>query len=104
MPLAVKPIGTLAAGSPTSAVLSIALQQRLAKASLAEVFRAELVAALTCAARPDLAEGIRALLIDKDRKPRWQPASVAAVTPAWIDGFLHSPWSAAAHPLADLGA
>ncbi len=95
---------TLAAGSPTTAVLSIALQQQLAKASLADVFRAELVAALTCAARPDLAEGIRALLVDKDRNPRWQPNSVAAVTPAWIDGFLHSPWSAAAHPLADLGA
>ena len=95
---------TLRAGSPTTAVLSIALQRRLHEASLAEVFRAELVAALTCAARPDLAEGIRALLIDKDRQPRWQPAAVAEVTPALIAGYLQSPWPAAAHPLADLGA
>jgi len=95
---------TLSAGSPTTAMLSIALQRSLREASLAEVFRAELVAALTCAARPDLAEGIRALLIDKDRQPRWQPASVAEVTPALIAGYLQSPWPAAAHPLADLGA
>ncbi|MBX9607012.1 MAG: enoyl-CoA hydratase/isomerase family protein [Gammaproteobacteria bacterium] len=93
---------TLRAGSPTTAVLSIELQRRLKICSLAEVFRAELVASLACAARPDLAEGIRALIIDKDRKPHWQPATVEAVTDAWIDGFFASPWSPQAHPLADL--
>lgn len=95
---------TLGAGSPTTAVLSVALQRRLRGASLAAVFRAELVAALRCAARPDLAEGIRALLIDKDRQPRWQPASVVEVSPALIAGYLESPWTSEAHPLADLGA
>lgn len=95
---------TLAAGSPTTAVLSIALQRRLKLASLAEVFRAELVASLACAARPDLAEGIRALLIDKDKQPKWRPAKVADVTDEWVEGFFTSPWSAAEHPLADLGA
>lgn len=94
---------TLAAGSPTTAILSVELQRRLRLCSLAEVFRAELTASLACAARPDLAEGIRALLIDKDRKPRWQPACVADVTADWIDGFFASPWRAAEHPLADLG-
>lgn len=94
---------TLAAGSPTTAVLSIALQRRLRLASLAEVFRAELVASLHCAARPDLAEGIRALLIDKDRQPKWQPATVDAVTDAWIERYFMSPWTASTHPLADLG-
>ena len=95
---------TLAAGSPTTAVLSIALQRRLKLASLAEVFRAELVASLACAARHDLAEGIRALLIDKDKQPKWRPAKFADVTEEWIEGFFTSPWSAAEHPLADLGA
>ena len=94
---------TLAAGSPSTAVLSIALQRRLKHASLAEVFRAELVASLACAARPDLAEGIRALLIDKDKQPRWRPANVGDVTAEWIAGFFASPWTAAQHPLADLG-
>jgi enoyl-CoA hydratase/carnithine racemase len=93
---------TLRAGSPTTALLSIELQRRLRIRSLAEVFRAELVASLTCAARPDLAEGIRALIIDKDRKPKWQPATVADVTPAWLEGFFTSPWRPEEHPLADL--
>jgi hypothetical protein len=73
-------------------------------ASLAEVFRVELVASLICAARPDLAEGIRALLIDKDRRPRWRPATLAEVTPEWLEGFFASPWQTHEHPLAGLGA
>jgi hypothetical protein len=99
-----KAAATLAAGSPGSAALSHALQRRMLHASLAEVFRVELVASLTCAARPDLAEGIRALLIDKDRRPRWRPATLAEVTPEWLEGFFASPWLAHEHPLADLGA
>jgi enoyl-CoA hydratase/carnithine racemase len=99
-----KAAATLAAGSPGSAALSYALQRRMLHASLAEVFRVELVASLTCAARPDLAEGIRALLIDKDRNPRWRPATPAEVTPEWLEGFFASPWQAREHPLADLGA
>ena len=51
----------------------------------------------------DLAEGIRALLIDKDKQPRWRPANVGDVTAEWIAGFFASPWTAAQHPLADLG-
>ncbi len=94
---------TLAAGSPTTAILSIELQRRLQLCSLAEVFRAELTASLMCAARPDLVEGIRALLIDKDKNPRWQPAQVSAVTPAWIDAYFKSPWAAENHPLRELG-
>lgn len=93
---------TLAHGSPTTAALSIALQRRLKLCSLAEVFRAELIASLTCGARPDLAEGIRALLIDKDRTPRWHPSSFSGITPEWIEAYFTSPWSAADHPLADL--
>jgi len=96
-------VATLEAGSPSTALLSIALQRRLKRCSLAEVFRAELVAALTCAAKPDLAEGIRALLIDKDRKPRWSPASTGTVDDAWVEGYFRSPWTAEAHPLRDLG-
>ena len=95
---------TLAAGSPTTALLSIALQRRLRHGSLADVFRAELVASLACAARPDLAEGIRARLIDKDHRPCWRPVAPAEVTAEWMAGFFTSPWTEDLHPLADLAA
>ncbi len=94
---------TLAAGSPSSAALSYELQRRVKHLSLADVFRMEFVAALHCARRPDFAEGIRALLIDKDQRPKWQPPTVAQVTPEWTEGFFASPWKPEKHPLADLG-
>ena len=99
-----KAIATLVAGAPASACLSLALQQRVRHLSLAQVFRLEFVVSLHCAARPDFVEGIRALIMDKDQKPQWQPAQLADVTAAWVDGFFADPWSAQAHPLADLGA
>lgn len=94
---------TLAAGSPSSAALSSELQCRTRHMSLAQVFRTEFIAALHCASRPDFAEGIRALLIDKDQRPRWQPPSLDQVTHEWTEGFFASPWKAHEHPLADLG-
>lgn len=95
---------TLAAGSPSTAALSFELLRRARHLSLADVFRMEFVAALHCARRPDLAEGIRALLIDKDQRPRWQPPALSEVTPEWTAGYFESPWKANGHPLADLGA
>ncbi len=50
----------------------------------------------------DTMEGIRALVVDKDRAPKWQPARLEEVTPAMVDGFFVSPWPAHAHPLREL--
>ncbi|HNV60696.1 MAG TPA: enoyl-CoA hydratase/isomerase family protein [Rhodoferax sp.] len=47
-------------------------------------------------------EGIRALAIDKDYKPVWNPARLDDVTAAMVEPFFVSPWSAATHPLRDL--
>jgi len=88
-------------GSPTTAALSVLLQQRARHLSLADVFRLEYNAACGCAVHTDFAEGVRALLIDKDKSPKWQPATLAEVTPAWIDDHL-KPRFDGAHPLADL--
>ncbi|WP_343585563.1 enoyl-CoA hydratase/isomerase family protein [Herbaspirillum sp.] len=99
-----KAIATLRAGSPGSAWLGYALQKRVRHLSLAEVFRLEFVVSLHCAARPDFVEGVRALIIEKDQKPKWQPATLAEATPAWVEGFFDDPWKKEEHPLADLGA
>ena len=47
-------------------------------------------------------EGIRALAVDKDHQPRWNPARVEEVTPEMVQPFFQSPWPATAHPLREL--
>jgi enoyl-CoA hydratase/carnithine racemase len=53
-------------------------------------------------ASSETVEGIRALAIDKDHAPHWQPARVEDVTPAMVLPFFESPWPASAHPLRHL--
>ncbi len=53
-------------------------------------------------AQTETVEGIRALAIDKDRQPQWQPARIEDVTPDIVAPFFVSPWPAQAHPLRDL--
>jgi enoyl-CoA hydratase len=48
-------------------------------------------------------EGIRALVIDKDHAPRWNPARIEDVTPEMVAAFFASPWPVHAHPLRGLG-
>lgn len=47
-------------------------------------------------------EGIRALAVDKDHAPRWNPARIEDVTPDMVAPFFASPWPAHAHPLVSL--
>lgn len=79
---------TFAKGAPSSAALSFELWQRVYRMSLAEVFRLEYWASLGFCAHKDFAEGIRAVLVDKDRNPRWSPATLEEITPAFIEDHL----------------
>ncbi|MDI1301034.1 MAG: enoyl-CoA hydratase/isomerase family protein [bacterium] len=92
---------SLAKGSPTSAVLIHRQWQRGSHMTLADVFREELTLSVQCARHPDFIEGVRALLVDKDNAPHWQPAVLAEVSESWIAGHYAEPWSGA-HPLAAL--
>ncbi len=47
-------------------------------------------------------EGIRALAVDKDHSPRWNPTRIEDVSPELVAQFFESPWPAHAHPLAAL--
>ena len=88
-------------GSATSAVLAHTLLQRARHLSLREVFQLEFDVALGCCAHHDFAEGIRALLVDKDRKPQWAPARLQDVDAALVADHFR-PRYAGENPLADL--
>ncbi len=47
-------------------------------------------------------EGIRALAVDKDHCPKWQPARIDDVTSEMVLPFFESPWPASVHPLRHL--
>lgn len=54
-------------------------------------------------ANSETVEGIRALAVDKDHTPRWNPARIEDVTAAQVAAFFEPPWPAHAHPLRALG-
>ncbi|MEP6502005.1 MAG: enoyl-CoA hydratase/isomerase family protein [Betaproteobacteria bacterium] len=90
-----------AKGSPTSAWLAVEMQRRAKHLSLADVFRLEYQASVGCCLQGDFAEGVRALLIDKDKAPRWNPPTLAGLDATTLAAQL-APRFAGAHPLADL--
>ena len=50
-----------------------------ASASMKECQEREFAAAHTVLASDEFYEGVRAAVVDKDRSPRWQPPTLAAV-------------------------
>ncbi len=53
-------------------------------------------------AHVEVVEGVRALAVDKDHHPRWNPARIEDVAAGMVAPFFDSPWPAHAHPLRDL--
>lgn len=74
----------VASASPTSLAVTAALIARGASSTLDECFDRELHAAQQITKTPDFAEGVRAVLVDKDRQPAFSPASLADVDPASV--------------------
>ena len=90
-----------AKGAPSSARLAIEMQRRAKRLSLADVFRLEYQASVGCCVHGDFAEDVRALLVDKDKAPRWHPAARDEADDALVSALL-APRFDGAHPLADL--
>lgn len=53
-------------------------------------------------ASTEVVEGVRALAVDKDHHPRWNPARCEEVGAHLVEPFFVSPWPPHAHPLRDL--
>ncbi|MAT52595.1 MAG: enoyl-CoA hydratase [Porticoccaceae bacterium] len=90
----------LSHGSPLNSLLIYRQLQLCKGKSLADVFRAELVLATNIVRFQEFAEGVRALLIDKDRSPDWTYKTHADVPDDVLESFFKAPWSE--NPLNDL--
>lgn len=50
----------------------------------------------------EVLEGVRALVIDKDNAPKWNPSTLDEVTAGMVEKFFAPVWPARAHPLRHL--
>ena len=95
-------IANLTNGCPATAGVVLEQLKRVAGMSLADALSHGAVTVAThCANNPDFAEGVRALLIDKDNAPAWRYGSVADLPRSYVISHFEEPWPQ--HPLADLG-
>ncbi|MFT7403595.1 MAG: enoyl-CoA hydratase/carnithine racemase [Zhongshania sp.] len=95
-----KATATLTSGSPLSARLIAEQIRRCKGLSLKAAFQAEMLLSTAIIRQPEFAEGVRALLIDKDRNPAWQHSSPADVSQDLIEQHFTAPWIE--NPLLDL--
>ncbi|TGX50177.1 enoyl-CoA hydratase/isomerase family protein [Sphingomonas gei] len=79
-------LAILATKSPQAMKVSLHLvRQGRHMPSFEDEMRQEFAVATRVVQRPDFAEGVRAVIVDKDNAPRWQPATVEGVTDHVID-------------------
>ena len=94
-------IGTLANGCPTAVGVIAEQLKRLRGLTLEQCFQLEMTVATHCALNRDFAEGVRALLVDKDGAPQWQYPDLESLPHAHVLAHFEPPW--AENPLQDLG-
>ncbi|MFJ3788412.1 enoyl-CoA hydratase/isomerase family protein [Kitasatospora sp. NPDC090091] len=88
-PEAKKAVDRITANSPTAVKATLAaLRRARALGPLEAVLDQEYRTSCAALSTPDLAEGIRAQVIDKDRTPRWSPATLGAVEPATVARYF----------------
>jgi enoyl-CoA hydratase/carnithine racemase len=91
---------SLSHGSPLAARWIFRQLLATRHASLREVFQAEIQLVTNIVRHPEFAEGVRALLIDKDRSPAWQYKTSRDIPAEVMNSFFKAPWGE--NPLADL--
>ncbi|MFV6029206.1 enoyl-CoA hydratase/isomerase family protein [Streptomyces sp. NPDC056264] len=81
VPAAKEAAATLTSKSPTALKVTLtSLRRARSLGPLERVLEQEYRVSCAALTSPDLVEGIRAQVIDKDRDPRWSPARLTAVT------------------------
>lgn len=84
-------------GCPVSAALAFEIFKRAKKLSLEQILYMEYNLSLHCANNPDFREGVRALLIDKDRAPKWS-RTLAECDRNYINSHFESAYAVGKHP------
>jgi len=74
--------------SPLAMAVTLELLRRGRNLPLADCFAQELHLDYQWFDKGDLMEGVRALIIDKDKHPRWNPATLAELDPARVQAFF----------------
>jgi enoyl-CoA hydratase/carnithine racemase len=75
--------------SPLAMATTLELLRRGRYLSLAECFALELHLDYQWFDKGDLMEGVRALIIDKDKSPRWNPPTLTELVPARVQAFFN---------------
>lgn len=88
-PWAAETLAILHRMSPSSLCWSLASIRAGASRSLDECLAAELALVTRIIRLPDFLEGVRAMVVDKDRTPAWQPARIEDVDPRLIADLVH---------------
>jgi enoyl-CoA hydratase/carnithine racemase len=97
-----KALAAMKKRSPLLLRVTLELLKRGAAMDLADCLRLERILVRRNFEHGEVLEGIRALVIDKDNAPKWNPPTLAEVTDAMVARFFESPWPERAHPLRDL--
>lgn len=86
---AAETLATLRTRSPQAMKVSLRLlAEGAGMATFADEMRQEYAVASRVVQRHDFAEGVRAVIVDKDNAPRWNPARVEDVGDDLIDGIF----------------
>lgn len=88
--------------SPTSLKVTLKQQQKGAELSYPECLKMELDMAMNFMQYDDFYEGVRAVLVDKDQSPKWNPASLKEVSDENIAAFFQYDWKKGDHPLQNM--
>jgi enoyl-CoA hydratase len=79
---------TIRSRSPTSLKIALAEVRRGKTMSFEECMRTEFRIVSRIVYGHDFYEGVRAVILDKDNKPQWRPASLADVAPADVERYF----------------
>jgi enoyl-CoA hydratase/carnithine racemase len=81
-------LAALEGRSPLGMAVAMELVRRGRELSLAEAFDLELALDYQWFDHGDIVEGIRALIVDKDKSPQWRVASIGDLTPEQVSVFF----------------